>query len=669
MADFFFFTDIDLLQSQPANKAYGQAGVASGLEKFRVSSLHSATGTPQAYAVCDGVVCVQQDASNASLVNLILKPNQNPDINFSTIKYIIYKGILKNSLFDGSGNITVDSTNNLTESIKHSWDAYIAGSGEPVTLASEKALGIDLVNTTSNYVNTDPIDNLFYLTAGNFHFPSVQGGWVIGKFNPTEFGLTIITERIGYDPKIKLARETENFVEVSQLPGGATNAQTFEHWHNKEEILNFIDPCAFYGMFYPLALSAKTIVGTFTKNKKNEIYDNILKGLQHSIINDGNFFNRNTIYLDIRNEHNQSFNYYKNYGTQIEISYDGTITPIATDYYLSGWPLYSITNSVFPLSNTSTKNEIYFTLPAGDNPAPIAIILNGYVKRYNPFRKLKGKKRYVDLDIIGSFTEKIKLLNPNRDSLTDTTVISHHILITYNKRLNEDLAPQISTGTKIESNYYFDNVFFPLAMKSPFNSTSGSDIKVYNEGTYIDQLDTGREFLAHTSIIKDVSGIAYFFYANDRRVKFGFSHRKFYAFSTEKNTTSDYFGDVLNKKFPNIELEEGELNLSSGIIQLIGLNSSIDKFLRTFNSPFTSELFILYLSNNELITINNLISLNSLLTDYKISIGFINKTSQFDIDDKEYITYDLALKGFINNSTDINSTEVNTNIKLYQNVS
>jgi hypothetical protein len=120
MADFFFFTDIDLLQSQPANKAYGPAGAVSGIEKFRVTSLHYSTGSPKAYAVCDGIVCVQQNTSNPLLVNLILKPNQNPDINFSTIKYIIYKGILKSSLVDGSGNIVVDTTNDLTESIKRS---------------------------------------------------------------------------------------------------------------------------------------------------------------------------------------------------------------------------------------------------------------------------------------------------------------------------------------------------------------------------------------------------------------------------------------------------------------------------------------------------------------------------------------------------------------------
>jgi hypothetical protein len=57
----------------------------------------------------------------------------------------------------------------------------------------------------------------------NFHFPSVRGGWIIGKFAPAEFGITIITERIGYNPKIKLARETESFIEVPLLAAGATN--------------------------------------------------------------------------------------------------------------------------------------------------------------------------------------------------------------------------------------------------------------------------------------------------------------------------------------------------------------------------------------------------------------------------------------------------------------
>lgn len=143
MADFFFFTDVDLLNSQTADQAYGPAGTVSGKDRFRVTSVHTATGTPKAYAVCDGVVCIQQDSENANVVNLILKPNQQPSINCSRIKYIIYKGINKESLLDGD-NILVNIENDLTKSILSSWDAYILNSGEPTSIPSSKSLGYDL---------------------------------------------------------------------------------------------------------------------------------------------------------------------------------------------------------------------------------------------------------------------------------------------------------------------------------------------------------------------------------------------------------------------------------------------------------------------------------------------------------------------------------------------
>jgi hypothetical protein len=669
MADFFFFTDIDLLQNQLSTQAYGPAGTTSGIEKFRVSSMHSTTSSSNAYAVCDGIVCIQPDTTNSSLVNLILKPTQNSEINYSTIKYIIYKGILKSSLLDGAGNIAIDPTNNLTESIKRSWDAYIAESGETPSLASEKSLGIDLTGTITNYADTDPIDNLFYSTGSSFHFPSVNGGWVIGKFGTSSIGLMIITERIGYNPKLKLARNNETFIEVPQLPGTPTSAQTFEYWHKKEEILNFIDPCAFYGMFYPISLNAKTSTGSFIKHQKNEIYDNILKGVHHTLLTNGNFFRRNTIYLDIRNEHNQSFDYYKNYGTDIEISLDDAVSPSVTNYYQSTWPLYIIPNSQFPIGNTTNKNEICITLPIGDNPSPIAIILNGYLKRFNPFRKLKGRKRFIDLDVNGSFTEKFKLLVPNRDSLSDTTAICHQVLIIYNKRLNKEDVPQVSGGTKIETNYYFDNAFVPLEMKSPLNNSNGIDIKVYNDNTYVCQPETEREFLSFTGIAKNSLGVFYFLYATERRNKIVSFNKKYFSFTNENNDFSNYFTDLINKKFPQISFQKSFVTVGTDDIQLISNEISIENFTDKFSVQRPSELVLFFLEDSEINTVLNLINTSNFSNNYKVFLAFGNSETFYDKNNKPYISSDLLLKGFIENAGIINATDVNTNIKVYQYVS
>ena len=78
MADFFFFTDLDLLNSQSSDQAFGP--VISGdpiydanKDKYRLTSVHTATSTPLAYAVCKGQVLVQEDATNSALVNVVFR--------------------------------------------------------------------------------------------------------------------------------------------------------------------------------------------------------------------------------------------------------------------------------------------------------------------------------------------------------------------------------------------------------------------------------------------------------------------------------------------------------------------------------------------------------------------------------------------------------------------
>jgi hypothetical protein len=63
MAAFYFFTDPDLLNAQPASGAFGPVTPTATHHRYRTCSLHSATGEPKAYAVCSGVVIVQQDSN------------------------------------------------------------------------------------------------------------------------------------------------------------------------------------------------------------------------------------------------------------------------------------------------------------------------------------------------------------------------------------------------------------------------------------------------------------------------------------------------------------------------------------------------------------------------------------------------------------------------------
>src|SRR4051812_13302358 len=132
---FYFFTDTDLLSAQVTGDAFGPAGIdGAGNDSYRLTSMHSAAAVdPSAYAVCSGIVCVQEiPGTSPALVNLILKPLDQPPLNFAPVKYIIYKGIKAASLIDPNGtDVAASATNQLT---KLAWEVQAkknASAGTP----------------------------------------------------------------------------------------------------------------------------------------------------------------------------------------------------------------------------------------------------------------------------------------------------------------------------------------------------------------------------------------------------------------------------------------------------------------------------------------------------------------------------------------------------------
>ncbi|MCW3085913.1 MAG: hypothetical protein JWP12_3279 [Bacteroidetes bacterium] len=682
MADFFFFTDIDLLNSQSSSQAYGPAGISGTDEQFRVTSLHTATGTPKAYAICDGTVCIQQDQGNTNLVNLILKPSNKPRINCATIKYIIYKGILKNSLLDGSGNVLNTSNNDLTGSVKTSWDAFLFITGQASVPPSEKALGIDLDATITNFDDSDLIDNLFYREGITYQFPKVTAGWDIGNFDPAGFGFEIITESVGYDPILKFTRNQENFIKVPQLPTTPTptDADIFKYWHDKEEILNFIDAGAFYGSFYADTIRAKTTSGTFNKTSGNDIYDKVLKGTQHTTATNGNFYNRNCVFLDIRNEHNQSFNYYKNYGNFINISLQAAAI-VNSDYYTNNWPVLILNSSgspLFPAGNTSSKNTIKINLPIGDNEFPVVYISQGYKNKLFSFRKqLRGKDRFIEPTTPTGYTSDIELATPNRDSNTDTTVISCIIKLRYFKKLNRKNGdPPTSSGTVIRSTDFMDSLFplLKMGVPFPFSTVTGLPkvrVKVYNEEVYVDWLnEQGIDFVADIGIAVDTDTVTLFAFAKDihKNPQLFRTHNQI-SFNSETDSNSDFFMNYADNREKLNQLTETLITLNYLIppqIQTLKMEAADPSFLEKFTVPLYETQFIAIIFKKTAFD-DIKITLGGLSNYYKIFLGVANRndrdgtTANDQSNDNppiKYFRYDIMLKGFtIDGSGNITATE------------
>ena len=399
MSRFFFFTDIDSVENQSAGDAFGPV-IGFTDSQFRVTSIHRASAgkTPGAYAVCDGLVCAQAD--DQGTLTMILKPSVQPPFDFPAISYILYKGIDPASLLAADGTIdsAQEADSDLISAIKSAWELEANGNtGSPTRACIGLHLNpADYPNDENpeRFADTEPIDRFFYEGDPAIQLPLVRGGWRLGTFSTNlPFGIEIVVERIGRQPKIALVRKLENIVEVDALANGADASEVFRHWDAKEAILDFVDPCAFWGSFFAAKLRAWNSTNSeFDKLSGNEIYETLLRGTAAGA---AKFANRNRTYIDIRNEHGNSLNYYQADGPNIQLTLDADadIDACEVNYYGSGWPSLAIDNSNLPAGTTGNKIDVRFALPKTANTRPLIYVSTGYRGR---FRRLKDRKRFID---------------------------------------------------------------------------------------------------------------------------------------------------------------------------------------------------------------------------------------------------------------------------------
>ena len=396
MSNFYFFTDPNQLDTQLALHAFGPAGPVDGKDQFRITDVHTSTSASlPAFAICDGLVCAQTD--DQGMLTLILKPSCQPPFDFPTISYILYKGIDPSSLLVGSNiDIAQQTSNDLISAIKTTWELEANGNtGSP----SRACLGLHLnptdypaTDNPARFAATEPLDRLFYEGDPAIQLPLVRGGWRLGKFS-TNFGIEIVVERIGRLPKMALARKFENIITVDVLPAAATQSEVFLHWAAKEAILDFVDPSAFWGSFFITKLRVWDETNSkFKKLSGNETYETVLRGTS---TNTANFANRNRAYLDIRDEHGNSLNYYQADGPNIQftLDVDADIDVSEVNYYASGWPSFAIDNTNLPSGITGDKINVRFALPKTLHTLPLIYISVGYRGR---FRRLKDRDRFMD---------------------------------------------------------------------------------------------------------------------------------------------------------------------------------------------------------------------------------------------------------------------------------
>lgn len=386
MSNFYFFTDPGLLASQGAAQAFGPAGASAGKDQFRVTDVHTSTSTEvPAFAICDGVLCAQEDGQGT--LTLILKPSQAPPFESPVVSYFIYKGVDKTSLLNGD-RILDESASKATDFTKRIAAEWKKQNTNDLT-GSRAALGLDRDasflhddGTSHIFTDNDPIDRLFTYPHKTVQLPTVAAGDMIGSFQ-SSCGFEIVLQRLGYKPKLGFARSADNQIFVMSLaatnngvPWVADDSEFFAHWHEKEQVLAFMDPCAYFGSFVQAKLYKKS-GSTASRIKGSDIYQEILQ----------KFANPNIAWLDIRNNYSYSYNLFGLYGDTIRLVSHSDAHQTNDANFRSGlWPILQLRIADVPGSRRGSLHRTKLSLPVGLSTAPAVLVSKGFVKNLGPER-------------------------------------------------------------------------------------------------------------------------------------------------------------------------------------------------------------------------------------------------------------------------------------------
>jgi len=459
-----------------------------------------------------------------------------------------------------------------------------------------------------------------------------------------------------YQPSLEIARNGRTFVQAKSLDSTPLQKDFFEHWHDKESILSFIDPCAFFGGFYGDDLSV--VSATEINNwKGSDLYNNLLT----------KFLNKNLCYIDIRNEFNYSINYFKNYGvsdsdntTNILLTKGSSGTSAIVDYYDNSWPILVVDGSDFSDTN-SNFHTISIQLPAGngDNPAPLVYIGKAY-KPTNQFPgEFLGKEKFINLNVTNNYADAFSLALP----WVGTNLMSSFVHLKFCKQLSSAALPVLNP-TQIRRTNYLD-CLFPISMNfDGLNSILKT--KVYEEEIYIDVTDT-HFFDASFSLGINFNSENVTLLANphvisqtDRK-----KVRRTLDLVGEFKSTGDD-DTILYSLWNGTDRADFVINTlfnTDGNLQVLNYETSGADVEGRFDVEDIRKILALNVTLSQWNDIVQLAS-TSFLPKYSTFLSVINKQYLEDQYETSYTSMDLALKGFQISGDNIAIQQVLTNINL-----
>lgn len=505
MANIFFYTDPERIMDQTNDASTGFAFGPIDADKYRFTSRHKTVlGGAKAIAVFDGTI-IALDSIGSNLT-LVLKPDTHirdlSDVDLPEIKYVIYKAIKQESLIDPDlSRIAPAISNDLTQAIWETQIKYNNAFGSSFDPPIE-SLKLNLSPVPDPDVD---IDFLFNALPDSYFEPQrIKAGDYIGDFYE-DFGVEFVTNevrsKISYSEAISL-----DFVYDVTLHIGSARRK-----NAKERILRFIDPTTFYGSLYVAEsgnkLGIKRHDNTVEVFNGKNVYDKYLLKLN----------NKNRLYIDIRNEYNQSYNFLNVYDDTIKLKLgvNGAFNDV--DYY-QDWPILILEKGVDgaaydpSLSGVERKNSISIKLPVSadpiDNQKPVILSyidyreIQGIPKK---FRFSESDKKFENLERsfigIGSFYKEIDFQLPNAN--TGGTYIDP--ITTYLRlKIFRSESKLISNSIILRPENYIDALFLPLAIEKVY--PSGMEVRTFLEDVYLGtkvELNDSEEELGVLNFVND----------------------------------------------------------------------------------------------------------------------------------------------------------------------
>ncbi|MET1112961.1 MAG: hypothetical protein ABWX67_15700, partial [Allosphingosinicella sp.] len=494
--------------------------------QFRVTDLHNAANPspsaladqPRAYAICDGLLRGQLDDEGG--LTLILKPVEPPPFDCPFIAYFLYKGIDPRSLLDGGGlwpliRLNASADIPLIDQIVKDWPKNNL-TGDP----TRECLGLHLDPATpatpglnpSLYAGDQPLDHLIYQGDGRFPARPVTAGDRLGSFLPTRFGLEIVVSRIGPSARIDYARKRENIVSAAAPPGATApnDKAAFLNRQAREEILDFIDPCAFWGSFHLGRLWAHG-VGLTRKVDGSDVYRKLLRGSGGA----PRFVNHNRAYIDVRDDHGLSMNYFRATGDDVRLALPPAPQSAPVPYYTHGWPSFFVDPALLPATATGDFTECALALPAVPGARPTIFVSVGYAAKRGALANLGDRGRFITtIPEADGFPQDSTVLLPVARIGSAATLHACYLKLHQFRRVPRADPGSVPAVTEIwPFNQGVNANLFPVPGGEPFpRKTGGCAIRTFTDLVYIEPAQGRPGCVARPGIARDKDNFILFLF-------------------------------------------------------------------------------------------------------------------------------------------------------------